>query len=124
LRVLIAEDEDGIRQVYDIILKDAGHEVADAKDGEECLKIYFEENAAGRPFDVVITDLRMPRMDGIEVVKKILEKYPDQKIFIATAFSKDVPEEHGELLNRVKVLRKPFDLDDLVAAVNSAKSRL
>lgn len=120
MRVLVAEDEDSIREIYEIVLKDAGHEVTSTKDGQECLDVYLKEKAAARSFDVVITDLRMPRKDGIAVITEILKENPNQKIFVATAYSKEVSGTLGDLIGKVKVIRKPFDLDVLLEALNSA----
>lgn len=117
----MAEDEDSIRELNEIVLKSAGHEVISTKDGEECLGFYFKEMTGGRKLDLVITDLRMPKKDGVAVVREILTKYPDQRIMIATAYSKDIPDSLGELIKKVKILRKPFELDELVSVVGSIK---
>ena len=67
-RVLIAEDETAIREIIGITLKRAGYEVTEACDGKQALDIYNEREGN---FDVVLLDIMMPKMDGLEMLKKL-----------------------------------------------------
>ena len=120
MRILLAEDEQSIIEVCEIVLKDAGHDVSSVNDGEECVQLYLAEKAKGSKFDLVIADYHMPKKDGAEVIREILEQYPDQKIMMLTAFSKDVTSKTIPL-DKVKVIFKPVELDDFLREVNSFK---
>jgi CheY-like chemotaxis protein len=118
LRILLAEDEQSIKEVCEIVLKDAGHDVSSVNDGEECIQLYSAEKAKGSNFDLLIVDYHMPRKDGAEVIKEVLGQNPDQKIMMLTAFSKDVTSQTIPM-DKVKVLFKPIELDDFLREVKS-----
>ena len=118
MRILLAEDEQSIREVCEIVLKDAGHDVSSVIDGEECIQLYLAEKAKGSNFDLIIADYHMPKKDGAEVIREILEQYSDQKIMMLTAFSKDVTSKTIPM-DKVKVLFKPIELDDFLKEINS-----
>ena len=118
MRIILAEDEQSIREVCEIVLQDAGHEVTSVSDGEECIQFYFAEKSKGINFDLIIVDYHMPKKDGAEVIKAILDKYPDQKIIMLTAFSKDVTSKTIPI-DKVKVLFKPIELDDFLREVKA-----
>ncbi len=80
-KVLFIDDEEGIRKVISITLEDAGYEVLTAADGTSGVELCQEKSP-----HVVITDIRMPGMDGIEVLKKIKERDPDKEVIVVTAF--------------------------------------
>jgi DNA-binding NtrC family response regulator len=84
-RVLIAEDEEGIRTFLAETLERAGHEVTQVADGAAAIRTAREE-----PFDVVLTDLRMPGADGMTVVRTLRTEQPDVEVIVLTAFG-DVP---------------------------------
>ena len=109
LRILVAEDEEPIAQVYKVILESIGHEVFLAKDGQECLRLF---NESLYPFDIVVLDYRMPRRDGISVAAEIQAHWPKQKILLVSAFVDDVVHESVRALEHpVVCLQKPIDLD-------------
>ena len=81
-KLLIVEDEKNLRTLYKNEFKGEGYEVFLAKEGEEAIKIAEKETP-----DLIIMDIRMPQMDGIEVMKKILEKNKDLPIIINSAYS-------------------------------------
>jgi CheY-like chemotaxis protein len=119
MKILVAEDHRDTALVYKYSLEDKGHEVTLTADGEECLKVYHEElhrvtlhsDATERiqPFDVVILDYKMPKINGLEVAKEIFAVNPHQRIVFASAYHRDILLESVEKLNRlVEVLNKPF----------------
>ena len=81
-KLLIVEDEKNLRTLYKNEFKEEGYEVLLAKEGKEAIKIAEREAP-----DLIIMDIRMPQMDGIEVIKKILEKNKDLPIIINSAYS-------------------------------------
>ncbi len=115
VRILVAEDERGILDQYQRALEGNGHKVTTAMDGEQCLRIYMVEIQKNAHFDAVVLDHRMPKMDGMEVAKHMLNAYPGQRIIFASAFVKETLVDSVKQLNQVvELLQKPFDLDTLV----------
>lgn len=111
-KILLAEDDDALRSYLSAALKRAGHDVRDYDDGEGALKALQME-----VFDLLLSDIVMPGMDGIELARKAAEIDPDMKIvfitgFAAVALSKDNPAPKG-----ARVLSKPFHLRELVTEV-------
>jgi signal transduction histidine kinase len=97
--ILLVDDEDGIRKVLGISLEDGGYNVLTAANGEQALRI-FEES---RP-PIVLTDIKMPGMDGIELLKKIKEESPDTEVIMITG--------HGEMELAIQSLK--FDATDFI----------
>ena len=127
MKILIAEDYSDTAMTYKYGLDDRGHKVTSTSDGEECLKVYHEEldrvtrysdpTERIQPFDVVILDYKMPKMDGLEVAKEIFVVNPHQRIVFASAYLRDTLLESVEKLNRlVEVLNKPFGKQELIDA--------
>jgi len=81
-KILIVDDEDNIRFLYEQELLDEGYQTILAKDGKECLDLVQKD-----PPDLIILDIRMPRMDGLEAIGKIIEINKDIPIIINSAYS-------------------------------------
>ncbi|AIF82244.1 response regulator with CheY-like receiver, AAA-type ATPase, and DNA-binding domains [Candidatus Nitrososphaera evergladensis SR1] len=111
MRILVAEDEPNILLMYRVFLEGEGNEVTTARDGEECLHHYMLSDHQNKPFDVVILDYRMPKMNGRDVAKEILARHSGQTIIMITAFSKELTDFSG--IEKIEVLQKPFELEDL-----------
>jgi len=104
-RILLAEDEPGVREALQLLLSVDRHEVTVAKNGKEALDLY-------RPhaFDLVITDFAMPEMQGDELAARIRKQAPCQPILMATAYAEDL----GRSRRRVDaVIGKPVGFSDL-----------
>jgi CheY-like chemotaxis protein len=123
MRVLIAEDDPNILKPYLVALDARGHDAFAADNGEECLRIYKEEiikvadssKENHLPFDAVVLDYRMPKKDGMEVAKEILNICPDQRIIFASAYVKDtLIDSVKELKRAVELMQKPFKLEALI----------
>jgi len=118
-RILLVDDEQGIRNVLKITLESSGYEVCLAKDGETGLQAFHKENP-----HIVITDIKMPGFDGIELLKKIKDLNPDTEVIMITG--------HGDMDLAVKSLQhdaadfitKPIDSNDLEAAIKKARDRI
>ncbi len=80
-RVLIVDDEEGIRLLYKEELEEEGYEVELASSGEEALKKLDSNH-----LDLVLLDIKMPGMDGVEVLRKLKEKYKDLPVILCTAY--------------------------------------
>lgn len=115
MRILIAEDEPGTNETYRLLLDDEGHEVTVTSNGEECLLIYRRNVEA---FDLLILDYRMPVKDGGIVLREVLKTNPNQKVLVASAYSKTLLRRLNLDVDNVKVLQKPFEPELLLDTVN------
>lgn len=128
MKILIAEDEENISMLYRIALESKGHEVAVTRNGEECVAQYQKASSVpvhdagagtvSTPYDAVILDYRMPKMDGMDAAKHILKMNPKQRVVFASAFVQEtLLESIKELDQVVELLQKPFEIDVLVDTV-------
>src|SRR5947209_12705457 len=112
IRVLVVDDEPSARAGLEKLLKSEGFVVDVAEDGAAALEIARE-----RPPDVVLTDLKMPNMNGIELMKKVHELDPSAPVIVATA-SGDVTDAVAAMRTGAEdYLTKPIDIDALVVAI-------
>jgi DNA-binding NtrC family response regulator len=102
-RILVADDEEGVRSFVAESLERDGHEVVQAADGAEALAAAREE-----PFDVVITDLKMPNMDGMTLVRTLRTEQPDVELIVLTAFGDVTTAVEAMKLGVFDYLQKPL----------------
>lgn len=114
-RILLAEDDDNLRPFLARSLENAGHEVLAFRDGEDAIPVLDTGE-----IDILVSDLVMPGMNGIELARLAKDKAPDLPVIFITGFSA-VAVEALETVDGVnKILSKPFHLNSLVEAVNRA----
>jgi len=114
-RVLIVDDEEGIRDVAKLQLESFGFAVLAVEAGRRALKV-FEEG----PFDLVITDMLMPEMDGVELINELRRRRPDQKVLAISGGGRASKESYlkiAQLCGAQEILAKPFNRDQLIEAV-------
>ena len=116
-RILIAEDEEALRAMCARALTTAGHDVKSACDGSDALDMLKQD--AGR-FDLLLTDIRMPIMDGIALSLAAARDYPDLTILLMTGYADQRERAHGLDAIIHDVIAKPFTLAALCAAVHEA----
>jgi two-component system cell cycle response regulator CpdR len=116
-RILIAEDEEGLRALCARALATDGHEVKAACDGSEALDMLATD--AGR-FDLLLTDIRMPIMDGIALSLSAARDFPELTILLMTGYADQRERAHGLDAIIHDVIAKPFSVVALRAAVNEA----
>jgi CheY-like chemotaxis protein len=116
-RILIAEDEEVLSALCARALAGDGHEVKTACDGTDALDVLVREN--GR-FDLLLTDIRMPIMDGIALALAAARDYPDLTILLMTGYADQRERAHGLEAIIHDVIAKPFSVPVLRAAVNEA----
>jgi CheY-like chemotaxis protein len=116
-RILIAEDEDAIRGLVARDLLQDGHDVMTANDGAEALDVLVREQGA---FELLLTDIRMPVMDGIALALAVARDHPAVTILLMTAYADQ--RERASGLNTLihDVITKPFTLATMRAAVDEA----
>ena len=120
-KVLIAEDESAIREIIAITLKRAGYEVTEACDGEEALLLYTEHE---NEFDVVLLDIMMPNIDGLEVCKRLRKISSTVGIIMLTAKTQEMDKVSGLLMGADDYITKPFSPSELMARVDSVYRRV
>ena len=116
-RILLAEDEEALRAFVVRALAQDGHEVAAAADGGEALDVLTHEE--GR-FDLLLTDIRMPVMDGIALALAAARDFPDLTILLMTGYADQRERAHGLDALIHDVIAKPFSLGDIRKAVAEA----
>jgi two-component system cell cycle response regulator CpdR len=116
-RILIAEDEESLRTLVARGLTDSGHEVATAIDGADALEQLSRADGA---FDLLLTDIKMPLMDGIALALAAARDYPDVVILLMTGFADQRERAQGLEAIIHDVVAKPFSLAQIRAAVNDA----
>lgn len=114
-RILITEDEDSLRSFVARALRMDGHETVEAADGAEGL----EALAEGR-FDLLLSDIRMPVMDGIELTHKAAAAHPGLRILLMTGYAEQRERADDLATKIIDVVSKPFSLPDIRTAVARA----
>src|SRR5271155_704547 len=116
-RILIAEDEEALRALCARALMNDGHDVKTACDGADALDLLSRDN--GR-FDLLLTDIRMPIMDGIALALTAARDYPELTIVLMTGYADQRERAHGLDAIIHEVIAKPFSVAALRVAVNEA----
>ncbi|MGK2740692.1 cell cycle two-component system response regulator CpdR [Tepidicaulis sp. LMO-SS28] len=112
-RILLAEDDESMRRFLAKALEKAGHEVVSYGQGDHAY-VRLQSDI----FDLLLTDIVMPEMDGIELARRAAELDPTMKIMFITGFAAVALSGERETPKDAKVLSKPFHLRDLVAEVD------
>jgi two-component system response regulator PilR (NtrC family) len=113
--ILVVDDEQSLRDVLSIMLKRAGYAVTSAVDGEEAIELLNKEI-----FDLVITDLRMPKIDGMEVLKAVKSASPETVVLIITAFASADSAVEAMKQGAYDYLTKPFQVDEVQLIIRNA----
>lgn len=112
IRILLAEDDDAMRQYLARALERSGYEVVAVDRGTHAVPLLREDR-----FDLLLTDIVMPEMDGIELAQYAAKIAPDMRVMFITGFAA-VTLKAGDAVPKAKVLSKPFHLRDLVLEVD------
>jgi CheY-like chemotaxis protein len=116
-RVLIVDDEDSMRQLVARALAMDGHDIMTASDGAEALEILGSTDSA---FDLLLTDIQMPIMDGIALALAAARDFPDLTILLMTGFADQRERASGLNAIAYDVITKPFSVADIRTAVADA----
>ena len=112
IRILLAEDDRVMREYLTRALERSGYAVSAVDRGTEAIPLLESQ-----PFDLLLTDIVMPEMDGIELAQRAGEMCPDLRVMFITGFAA-VALQGGRTAPEAKLLSKPFHLKDLVAEVD------
>lgn len=116
-RVVVADDDQAMRALCAAQLRDEGYEVLEARNGAELVRIIHRFEHAGARLDLILTDVRMPGFDGLEVLEYLKYARLAVPVIVMTAFGDALVHREAEDLDAALVLDKPFDVDDLCVHV-------
>jgi two-component system response regulator PilR (NtrC family) len=107
-RILVVDDEESIREFLEIMLRKENYEVTCAEDGAKAMEIIKKKS-----FDLVISDLQMPTMTGLELLKEVKDTYPDMIFMMITAFGTTETAVEAMKLGAYDYITKPFKIDEV-----------
>ncbi len=114
-KILVVDDESSIRLLLSDILSSEGFEVTEAKDGQESL-----EKMEQTHFDLVITDIRMPRLDGFAMLDRMEKAGRKEKVIIMTANPSEQTLSYEKMTRVITQIHKPFRIDNFIQLVTAA----
>lgn len=114
-KILVVDDEPSLREVLSIMLKRSGYSVTSVNDGGQAIELVQKEI-----FDLVITDLRMPKIDGMEVLKAVKSASPETVVLIITAFATADSAVEAMKHGAYDYLTKPFQVDEVQLIIRNA----
>ncbi len=117
-RILVVEDEQSMRELLTIMLKKETYQVSTLGDGQSAIEAIRRE-----PFDLIITDVRMPGVDGLQVLKAAKDLSPDTMIIMITAFATTETAVEAMKLGAYDYITKPFNLDEIKLVIKNALER-
>ena len=116
-KVLVVDDEDALRTVLSGELASEGYDVHTAGDGNDAI-----QNLQSANFDLVLLDIKMPGLNGFEVLKFVKEKYPKTKVVMLTGFADLKNAIESKKLGAEDFVSKPYDLVDLLTTIERVLS--
>lgn len=117
-RILIADDEDSMRDVLAIMLRREKYLVETARDGSEAMHLLSNQT-----FDLVVSDMKMPRMGGMELLNKVRERYPETMVIMITAFSSTEEAVEAMKQGAYDYITKPFRNEEIRLVIKNALER-
>ena len=116
--ILIADDEESIRQVLVVLLEERGYEVRAVKDGEEALR-----ELQSRDYDALVTDVRMPRLDGLALIRAAQTASPETTVIVMSAYGSHELAIEAMKAGAYDYLGKPFRPDEVLLVLRKAEER-
>ena len=121
IRLLVVDDDNQVRSMLRLTLEREGYDVMEATDGFEAIEQFRQS-----PFDLIITDIIMPGLEGFETIQRLRAESPEVKIIAISGGGRLAPEgylEVAENLGALKAFTKPVDHDELLATVRELVGR-
>ena len=106
--ILIVDDEQSYRQLLSMVFEGGGHNIRSAMNGRQAIELLNES-----PADIIISDVKMPDMDGIEMLREVRETLPDLGVVLMTAFASVETAREAFKLGADDFIQKPFDVEEL-----------
>jgi len=116
--VLIVDDEEAMRHLLSVVLRDHGYEVRAVSNGEEALR-----ELAARDYDLVLSDVRMPRMDGLQLLAAIQREHPDLTVIVMSAYGTHDTAVEAMKAGAYDYVSKPFRPDEVLLVLQKAEER-
>ncbi len=130
LKILVAEDSRSIAMLYKKTLEKRGHTVIVTENGLKCLyqytddyKVRGDDRKKTSLYDLVILDHKMPRMEGTDVAKEIIEMNPKQRILFVTGYVKDMMKGVRKIGEKIELMQKPFPVKAMIRQVEGINTR-
>lgn len=114
-RILVVDDEESIREFLDIMLRKEGYEVTMAEDGAKAIDLLKKKT-----FDLVISDMQMPQVTGMELLKHVKDNFPDLLFMMITAFGTTETAVEAMKLGAYDYITKPFKIDEVRIVISNA----
>ena len=114
-KVLFVDDEEGVRTSWDRMLSDHGFDVTTAEDGNKAIN-----EMRNHPVDVVVSDLKMPGLDGVQLLEWIHDRHPETRFILLTGYGNEEVERRVRELGAFEYLNKPINPETLAAVVTAA----
>jgi len=111
-KILVVDDEEALRTVLSTELEGEGYQVSTAGDGEEAIRILTTQE-----FNLILLDIKMPNVDGFEVLRFVKQKQPSTKVIMLTGFADLKNAIESKKLGAEDFVSKPYDLVDLLTTV-------
>jgi two-component system cell cycle response regulator CpdR len=116
-RILVVEDDREMRTLLASVLRRAGHHVLEAPSGEDALRMLLTQARMGKHCDLLVTDWHLPELNGVQLGRALQALPPPPAIILVTAFADADAVAHPERLGVNCVLSKPFEMRELLEAV-------
>ncbi len=113
-RILMIDDDKHMHRILQLYLKNYNIEVIGVTSGRMGLHKLQQEK-----FDLVLTDIQMPGMDGKELIQKLREHYPDMPVLIISAYEEEQFKDEIQSLKKIQLVAKPFDQSTIIKKINS-----
>jgi two-component system response regulator PilR (NtrC family)/two-component system response regulator HydG len=117
--ILVIDDQPSMRSFISQMLKDKGHQVSTAGDGEEGLKLFDQDPGS---FDLVLADVNMPKIDGFEFLKEVKSNHPRTPVILLTGVNEDAAKYVGKEYKADGVIKKPFKVEETLAEIEKVIS--
>ncbi len=117
-RILVVDDETSIRTVLSVLVKSLGHEAAICSNGEQAIKVIQSDQS----IDIVITDLRMNEVSGMDVIASVKKHRPQTPVIVISAYLSEAKQEEIRAIGAFGHIAKPFRMDAVRETIEAALS--
>lgn len=112
-KILLLDDDDIVLDTFEMVMSDLNYDVSTFSDANKCLEV-----AASQDFDLIITDIRMPDLNGAEFVRELLVVKPEANVYILTGYPDDSIVKEALDLGAKGLMEKPFQVSKIISILN------